>query len=232
MKVETGSYARVFKVTLGLLLAALVGAGAWAYYVGQKVCWSNMAEVGQFGDAMAPAGLVLTALSLVLAAVSVQLQRADIAAQLEEMKDSTRFQGRREVFETFDRLQERLHAHRRACRDLVDERRKAVRGIDMQDEWVANLRQQHLRNANEFYDRVLKEMNEHQSKLTIEEAKYAASADSEELERHKKRREEAFQEIVRWHAESRVEFLRLQNPGTELRGPDWPESAEDAEREE
>lgn len=196
---------------------------AWIVFVACKVNWRDMAQIGQFGDAMAPVALLGAALGLILTAVSVRVQSEDFKAQLEEMKDATRFQSRREIYDSIERLVERINEHRRASTIMAKER--GVNDWDHHDEVVAEttsedesvdpgyraVKMYDLEVFRLYTDAVVRG-NRFQRDLTQVEADLYAHTGADEPFENVLKRSSLLREASLWHSKSRDTYLRLSEP--------------------
>jgi len=92
----------------------------WALKVWQSVPEApTLQDFASFGDALAPAGIALATLALLFTVLALFLQRKDIAQQIQEMRETTSFQGRREIHEAIVRLRERICTQRTLVGDVA-----------------------------------------------------------------------------------------------------------------
>lgn len=194
---------------------------AWIVFVACKVNWREMAQIGQFGDAMAPVALFGAALGLILTAVSVRVQSEDFKAQLEEMKDATRFQSRREVYDSIERLVDRINDHRRAVTNLLVEKNL--------EQWVDSYYEDAKQKAAadptgfdayavqvvDLYKDAVEQGDHYQRQLAAIEAVLFAFTDDDSIETRDDRqdRQDVMAEVVVWHANRRRKYLELSEPG-------------------
>lgn len=203
-------------------LTWLVGTVVWMYVVGRRVDWENLEKIGQFGDAMAPVALLGALLGLILTTVSVRTQREDFKAQLQEMKDATRFQSRREIYDSIDRLMDRISQHLSQVTELANTRgvwdwtdeNKIAAEVDAESETDALTRGKHLMDLETFklFSDAVAQGTKFQRELSNTEADLYASSGVEEPPDRAAARTELFKRAVAWLSKGRERHLMLKEP--------------------